>query len=74
MKCGGSDGLSGITANPTVGAFSDILISKGGTTILTEVPEMIGAETLLMNRCENEQLFEKTVDLISCLEPYHPNP
>ena len=50
MKCGGSDGLSGITANPTVGAFSDLLISKGGTTILTEVPEMFGAETLLMNR------------------------
>ena len=53
MKCGGSDGLSGITANPTVGAFSDLLISKGGTTILTEVPEMFGAETLLMNRCAN---------------------
>ena len=50
MKCGGSDGLSGITANPAVGRFSDILISKGGTTILTEVPEMFGAETLLMNR------------------------
>ena len=52
MKCGGSDGLSGITANPVVGAFSDLLISKGGTTILTEVPEMFGAETLLMNRCK----------------------
>ena len=51
MKCGGSDGLSGITANPTVGAFSDLLIARGGTTILTEVPEMFGAETLLMNRC-----------------------
>lgn len=48
MKCGGSDGLSGITANPVVGAFSDLLVSKGGTTILTEVPEMFGAETLLM--------------------------
>ena len=46
MKCGGSDGLSGITANPTVGGFSDMLISKGGTTILTEVPEMFGAETI----------------------------
>ena len=60
MKCGGSDGLSGITANPTVGAFSDLLISKGGTTVLTEVPEMFGAETLLMNRCENEKLFDET--------------
>lgn len=70
MKCGGSDGLSGITANPAVGRFSDILISKGGTTILTEVPEMFGAETLLMNRCENEELFEKTVDLINDFKNY----
>ena len=70
MKCGGSDGLSGITANPTVGRFSDMLISKGGTTILTEVPEMFGAETLLMNRCENEELFEKTVDLINDFKNY----
>lgn len=70
MKCGGSDGLSGITANPAVGAFSDLLISKGGTTILTEVPEMFGAETLLMNRCENEEVFEKTVDLINDFKNY----
>lgn len=70
MKCGGSDGLSGITANPVVGAFSDILISKGGTTILTEVPEMFGAETLLMDRCENEELFHKTVDLINDFKNY----
>lgn len=70
MKCGGSDGLSGITANPTVGAFSDMLISKGGTTILTEVPEMFGAETLLMNRCANEELFHKTVDLINDFKNY----
>lgn len=55
MKCGGSDGLSGITANPLVGRFSDLLISRGGTTILTEVPEMFGAETILMNRCANEE-------------------
>ncbi len=70
MKCGGSDGLSGITANPTVGAFSDILISKGGTTILTEVPEMFGAETILMNRCETEELFDKTVHLINDFKQY----
>ncbi|MGN0314193.1 MAG: UxaA family hydrolase [Fusicatenibacter sp.] len=70
MKCGGSDGLSGITANPTVGRFSDLLISKGGTTILTEVPEMFGAETLLMNRCENEALFDKTVSLINDFKNY----
>jgi altronate hydrolase len=70
MKCGGSDGLSGITANPTVGAFSDMLVSKGGTTILTEVPEMFGAETLLMNRAVNEEVFDKTVDLINDFKNY----
>ncbi len=70
MKCGGSDGLSGITANPVVGAFSDILISKGGTTILTEVPEMFGAETILMDRCADEALFHKTVDLINNFKNY----
>ncbi len=70
MKCGGSDGLSGITANPTVGLFSDNLVSKGGTTILTEVPEMFGAETLLMNRCENKETFDKTVCLINNFKEY----
>ena len=70
MKCGGSDGLSGITANPTVGGFSDLLISKGGTTILTEVPEMFGAETILMDRCETPELFEKTVNLINDFKNY----
>lgn len=70
MKCGGSDGLSGITANPIVGAFSDLLISKGGTTILTEVPEMFGAEIILMNRCETPELFEKTVNLINDFKNY----
>ena len=70
MKCGGSDGLSGITANPLVGRFSDMLISKGGTTILTEVPEMFGAETILMNRCANEELFNQTVDLINDFKNY----
>lgn len=73
MKCGGSDGFSGITANPLVGKFSDILISKGGTTILTEVPEMFGAETLLMNRCENKELFEQTVTLINDFKQYFKN-
>ena len=70
MKCGGSDGLSGITANPTVGVFSDMLASKGGTTILTEVPEMFGAETLLMNRCETRALFDQTVALINDFKNY----
>lgn len=70
MKCGGSDGLSGITANPTVGAFSDKLISMGGSTILTEVPEMFGAEVSLMNRCETEELFHQTVDLVNDFKNY----
>ena len=70
MKCGGSDGLSGITANPTVGAFSDKLISMGGSTILTEVPEMFGAEVSLMNRCETEELFDQTVNLINDFKNY----
>ena len=70
MKCGGSDGLSGITANPTVGKFSDLLIAQGGTTILTEVPEMFGAETLLMNRCADKELFDKTVSLINDFKNY----
>ena len=70
MKCGGSDGLSGITANPLVGRFSDTLISKGGTTILTEVPELFGAETILMNRCADRELFDKTVELINDFKNY----
>ena len=70
LKCGGSDGLSGITANPTIGVFSDLLTGMGGTTILTEVPEMFGAETILMNRCENEELFRKTVSLINDFKGY----
>lgn len=70
LKCGGSDGLSGITANPSVGAFSDMLISKGGTTILTEVPEMFGAETVLMNRCRTKELFDKTVNMINSFKSY----
>ena len=70
LKCGGSDGFSGITANPTIGAFSDRLIARGGTTILTEVPEMFGAETLLMDRCESEAVFRQTVSLINDFKHY----
>lgn len=70
LKCGGSDGLSGITANPLVGYFSDFLISQGGTTTLTEVPEMFGAETILMDRCINRDVFEKTVHLINDFKQY----
>ena len=70
LKCGGSDGLSGITANPTIGVFSDLLTGMGGSTILTEVPEMFGAETILMDRCETEELFGKTVRLINDFKGY----
>ncbi len=71
LKCGGSDGLSGITANPLVGKFSDKLIGEGGTTILTEVPEMFGAEQLLMNRCQSSELFERTVSMINDFKEYY---
>ncbi|MDR2130443.1 MAG: altronate dehydratase family protein [Odoribacteraceae bacterium] len=82
LKCGGSDGFSGITANPLVGWFSDWLIARGGTTVLTEVPEMFGAETLLMARAVDVAVFEKTVRLINDFktyfrafdQPVHENP
>ncbi len=70
LKCGGSDGLSGITANPLSGLFSDWLVAQGGTTVLTEVPEMFGAETILMNRCESRAVFDKTVALINDFKSY----
>lgn len=70
LKCGGSDGFSGITANPLLGRFSDFLIAQGGTTVLTEVPEMFGAETILMERAQNEEVFHKTVALINDFKEY----
>lgn len=70
LKCGGSDGLSGITANPLLGLFSDFLVAQGGATVLTEVPEMFGAETILMNRCCNAEIFDKTVHLINDFKDY----
>ncbi|MBR6082789.1 MAG: altronate dehydratase [Salinivirgaceae bacterium] len=70
LKCGGSDGLSGITANPLLGTFSDWIVAQGGTTVLTEVPEMFGAETILMNRCQNRATFDKTVALINDFKNY----
>ena len=70
LKCGGSDGLSGITANPLLGVFSDWIVAQGGTTVLTEVPEMFGAETLLMNRCQDVATFDKTVHLINDFKEY----
>ena len=70
MKCGGSDGLSGITANPVVGRFSDSLIAMGGSTVLTEVPEMFGAEGILFDRCTEEPVFQKAVDMVNGFKDY----
>ena len=70
LKCGGSDGLSGITANPLLGVFSDWIVAQGGTTVLTEVPEMFGAETILMNRCQDRETFDQTVSLINDFKEY----
>ncbi|MBQ2734043.1 MAG: altronate dehydratase [Clostridia bacterium] len=71
LKCGGSDGFSGITANPLVGRFCDKLTALGGSCVLTEVPEMFGAEQLLMDRCESREVFEKTVRLINDFKDYY---
>lgn len=70
LECGGSDGLSGITANPLLGRFSDQMIANGGTTVLTEVPEMFGAERILMSRCRDEATFAKTVSMINDFKRY----
>ncbi|SDN05621.1 altronate hydrolase [Fictibacillus solisalsi] len=70
LKCGGSDGFSGITANPLLGRFSDYLVSQGGTTVLTEVPEMFGAEKLLMERAQDEEVFHKIEHLVNDFKDY----
>ena len=70
LKCGGSDGLSGITANPLVGRFCDRIVSCGATAVLSEVPEMFGAETILMNRCVSENVFNKAVSMINRYKDY----
>ncbi len=70
LKCGGSDGLSGITANPLIGRFSDYLAGHGGSAILSEVPEMFGAETLLMRRCRDREVFDKCVKMINGFKEY----
>ena len=70
LKCGGSDGLSGITANPAVGRFSDRLVALGGSTVLTEVPEMFGAENILFSRCMDEEIFQKAVKMVNGFKDY----
>lgn len=71
LKCGGSDGFSGLTANPLVGRFSDWLVARGGSTVLTEVPEMFGAETLLMKRCRTRAVFDKCVGMVEGFRRYY---
>ena len=71
LKCGGSDGFSGLTANPLVGRLSDWLVARGGYTVLTEVPEMFGAETLLMKRCKDRATFDKCVKMINDFKDYY---
>lgn len=71
LKCGGSDAFSGISANPLIGLLSDYIVSAGGTTVLTEVPEMFGAETILMDRTKDEETFTKLVGLINAFKNYY---
>jgi altronate hydrolase len=71
LKCGGSDGFSGLTANPLVGRFSDWLVARGGATVLTEVPEMFGAETLLMKRCRTRAVFDRCVAMVNDFKDYY---
>jgi altronate hydrolase len=70
LKCGGSDGLSGITANPAVGRFSDRLVAMGGSTVLTEVPEMFGAENILFARCADREIFDRAAGMVNAFKQY----
>lgn len=69
-KCGGSDGFSGITANPLVGRIADRVTAMGGGVILTEVPEMFGAEQVLMNRAADEGVFRDVVAMVNDFKEY----
>ena len=73
LKCGGSDGFSGITANPTIGKVADKVVSYGGSAILTEVPEMFGAEQILMNKCESKDVYDRFLSLITNFKDYYIN-
>ena len=73
LNCGGSDGYSGLTANPLVGKITDKVVALNGSAILTEVPEMFGAEQLLMNKCKNQEVFEKYKKMIEDFKAYYTN-
>lgn len=70
LKCGGSDGLSGITANPVIGRVSDMVVARGGTSVLTEVPEMFGAESILLDRCVNQDVFDNAAAMLNGFKDY----
>ena len=70
LKCGGSDGFSGITANPLVGRIADRVTDAGGTAMLTEIPEIFGAERLLMERAADEQVFDGIARLVNDFKRY----
>ena len=71
LKCGGSDGFSGLTANPLVGRFADWLAARGGSAVLTEVPEMFGAETLLLRRCRDRATFDRCAEMVNSFKAYY---
>ncbi len=70
MKCGGSDAFSGLTANPLCGRIADRVCATGGSVLLSEVPEMFGAETALLSRCENKEIFDEGVLMINGFKEY----
>lgn len=70
LKCGGSDGLSGLTANPLIGRAADAVVGAGGSALLTEIPEMFGAERLLMARATNVVVFDRLVELVNGFKRY----
>lgn len=70
LKCGGSDGLSGITANPVIGRVSDIAVASGAASVLTEVPEMFGAESILLDRCVGREVFDAAADMLNGFKDY----
>ena len=71
LKCGGSDGLSGLTANPLIGRMADYIVSEGGTAVLTEIPEMFGAEDVLIRRCESTEVFNNLVHCVNDFKDYY---
>lgn len=70
LKCGGSDAFSGVTANPVVGALADMAVGAGGSAVMTEIPEMFGAEQQLLDRCVSEEKFSSLAQVIQDFKQY----